>query len=144
MNPDRDTGDLTRREAEILRRCALRFDGRRYIRETGFDAARALDAYMATGEFPAEEAEQWALFSALHRSLLGWGREDTPRDGREWFVFRALFLELCGRTVPLAYRLSPYYEEWQRDWEPRLPELLATIKDIHEHTYYRDDALPPM
>lgn len=142
MATRRPTAERGAPEDGILRRCALRFDGRRYLRDTGFDPRLALEVYFQTGEFPEDELERWGLYTALHRRLLAWGREGAPRDGREWFAFRALFLELCPHPVPPAYRLTPYADEWERDWRPRLPELLATVKHVHEHTYYRDEALP--
>jgi hypothetical protein len=132
-------------EDDALRHCALRFDERRYLRDSGFQPQRALAAYYASGEFPEDDAERLALFAALARDLLAWGKERAPRDGREWFALRALFPEVCPLVVPPAYRRSPYHQQWEREWRPRAARLMALVKDVHEHTAYRDDALatPP-
>jgi len=132
-----------RREDEILTRCALRFDGRRYLRETGYDPAPLLDAYIATGDWPedAEPEHLLAAFYALQRRLNAWGGAPAPRDGKAWFAYRSLFLELAATDVPARYRSAQGWAAWQADYAPRLAEHLALVKHIHEHTAYHEEAL---
>jgi hypothetical protein len=130
-------------ENEILGRCSERFDDRRYCQATDFVPQRALRAFFETGEWPEEEAERLAIFGALRRRLARWGTRDRRDDGL-WYAYRALFLATCTDEVSEPYRVTEAAVRWETQYVPRLDDLIARIRWVHEHTAYRDGALPPI
>jgi len=130
-------------EDEVLLACSQRFDGKAYLRESGYDPQPLLDAYVASGDWP-EDAEPLHLLAAYHvlqRRLMAWGTRPTPRDDRAWFVFRSLFLHLVQVPVPARYRNPSGWVRWQERYASHLRDAEAAVREIHERTAYRDDAL---
>ena len=138
-----DTREQNRHEDDILLRCALRFDGRAYLRDTAYDPRPLLDAYVETGCWPedVEDVHLLAAFHVLQRQLTAWGSQPIPRDGKLWYVFRCLFLEVATLDVPAQYRSASGWSLWQDRYAPRIAAPLGFVKDIHEHTDYHEEAL---
>ncbi len=138
-----NTSGPGRHEDDILLHCALRFDGKAYLRDTAFDPMPLLATYIETGDWP-EEVEDLHLLAAFHvlqRRLAAWGAPPTPRDGTAWYVFRALFLEVATIDVPARYRSARGWALWQERYAPRIAELLTYVQGLHEGTHYREEAL---
>ena len=138
-----DTSGPNRYEDDILLHCALRFDGKAYLRDTAFDPAPLLATYIASGDWP-EDVEHLHLLAAFHvlqRRLTAWGAPPSPRDGKAWYVFRALFFEVATLDVPPRYRSARGWALWLERYAPRIAGLLAHVQAIHESTHYREEAL---
>jgi hypothetical protein len=138
-----DTSGPNRHEDDILLHCALRFDGKAYLRDTAFDPAPLLATYIASGDWPedVEDLHLLAAFHVLQRRLTAWGAPPTPRDGKAWYVFRALFFEVATLDVPPRYRSARGWALWLERYAPRIAGLLAHVQAIHESTHYREEAL---
>ena len=128
-------------EDEVLICCALRFDGWKFIKDTGFAYEVALERFWATGQWELTPEEQLALFFMLQRGLYKWGLEREPRRGKYWRAFRSLFLEVYGYAIPDPYQHPQYLAEWAQRFEPTLPEWVNLVQHLHETTIY-DDVKP--
>ena len=134
MNPDYED---TREENDILIACALRFDGHRYVTESGFNYADALRTLEQTANLtPFTEQQHLALFYMLQRFLYKWGGEMLSRRSPQWRSFRELFFLCCRAEVPVLYRLEPYFSEWERSYAPRLNSCIALVRRTHESIDY--------
>jgi hypothetical protein len=122
-------------EMDVTGACARRFDGYRYIGDTGFNVAEAVTSYFESGIWNVTETEQLAVFFLLQRGF-NWGLAREPRDGMYFKAFRELFLVVAERDVPEAYRLHPCYKEWQGKYVPHLAEYIERIRRIHRGTRY--------
>lgn len=127
-------------EDDILITCALRFDGYKYREMAGFDEETPLQRFFETGRWELSPLEQMTTFFILQRGLYKWGLEREPRDGRYWKAFRTLFLLSHGHRVPHALRPQDpdLYLRWKLRFVPRLAEVVAFVREIHERTRYRD------
>src|ERR1043165_2022976 len=122
-------------EFEVIGACARRFDGYRYVSETGFDPAEALARYFERGSWDNTQDELMATLFMLHR-VFHWSLEYETESGRCWRALRVLFLSLCDREVPEEYRPPEACAEWLKDYAPHLPALIGEIRRIHEATAY--------
>ncbi len=132
---------VTLEEDDILIACALRFDGYKYREMAGFDEEKPLRQFFKTGRWNASPAEQMTTFFILQRGLYKWGLENEPRDGKYWKAFRSLFLLSHGHRVPHAFRPRDLdlYTKWKLRFVPRLAEVVAFVREIHERTAYQDE-----
>ena len=127
-------------EREIPDAWALRFDGYKYVEETGFDHLRAFERLDAEDVYPDRPEEQLALFFLLQRFLGKWGGERSSEQGRDWRHFRELFLMTHSYEVPARYRMDGWYERWARDCRPHAGEHVALVGRIHETAACEDPA----
>lgn len=136
--------DAAQREMEILTAWALRFDGYAYEAETGFILADGSTDYADHGRLPDDPLRRLAILFALQRWLGKWGGEYEPLHGRTWRRFRELFLVTTDVEVPERYRMSKWYEPWEREWLPRAATDVAFIARIHAGMTYDDEAKPTL
>ncbi|MCL6431438.1 MAG: hypothetical protein K6V36_11370 [Anaerolineae bacterium] len=126
-------------EHEILRLCALRFDGWKYMRDTGFDWHEALQRYFTAGTYPSKREEQLCLFFMLQRApYKWWDWGSVPLHRPHWRLFRSLFLLVHDYDVPQEYRQDDWSEAWERRIRPRLRECVDLARRIHDATQYDD------
>lgn len=128
-------------EMEVIGACARRFDGYRYVAETGFNPAEALARYFEGGSWDNTQDELMAMLFMLCRAF-HWVLEYETESGRCWRALRVLFLILCDREVPEKYRHPEAYAEWQKGYAPHLSALVGEIRLIHEGTAYEDSERP--
>lgn len=126
-------------ESEIISACALRFDGYKYLEETGFDVDEALAYFFLTGGWNIRPIEQLAVFFILQRAFRQ-NLEYEPENGRYWRAFRQLFLEVCEFNVSEHYRHPTCYRRWEEKFEPYLSESVKLIGKIHKNMLYDDSA----
>ncbi len=110
-------------EEKILTACALRFDGYKYQKARH---PELLDIQHPC--LPRRVHAQMYQFFMLQRFLCKWGGEYLEDNSPDYQIFRELFLIVCRRPVPLRYRFSPYWEEWERNYAPHLEEFEALIR----------------
>ncbi|MBC7929963.1 MAG: hypothetical protein H7Z38_05280 [Rubrivivax sp.] len=120
-------------ESQIISACAQRFDGWRFIEDTGFNPDVALSYFFETGLWDATREELLATFFVLARAFR-WSLEYEPNHGRYWRAYRTLFLSLCGESVTEKYKHSALHDEWIITFAPRLADHLRRVAEIHYQT----------
>ncbi|WP_131474256.1 hypothetical protein [Fischerella thermalis] len=95
--------------------CALRFDGYKYQKQTGFNPQEATTQYLATRKWDLEPLEKLATFFFLQRSLNKFDLQYEPRDGQYWQALESLFDECKDLEIPEEYRQNTYYEAWKKN-----------------------------
>lgn len=140
MNPDLQ---YTGEERQLITTCALRFDGYEYVQNRKFDHLAAFRTIEQTGDLaPFEQHQLLALFFMLQRYLHKGGGEMLSERSPEWRIYRELFFRCCRASIPKAYRVEPYYTEWERNYAPRLEECIALVRRIHESIDYLPKSMP--
>lgn len=118
-------------EFALLSSCAFRFRGLDYLKDhPEFNPGEALTRLTQWGEWPPTHEERLALFFLLRFC----GSE--PRHGRNWQVFRELFLELCRAEIPPEYASAPHCEEWDHFYRGQLDAWVTAERQIHSSTEY--------
>jgi hypothetical protein len=133
--PDRSEGAYLNEDA-ILTCCALRFDGYKYAEEQGFQSDALVDQYLQTSKWHGTELELLATFFHLQRALFKWGLVYETSESPYWRAFRELFLQLYSAEIPEQYQMTEYYGEWIEDFQPRLAQCVAVVRETHETTTY--------
>lgn len=104
-------------EPEILTAWALRFDGYRYMKETGFERPDDYVIRMGTPGWNFAPLEELAIFFVHQRLVMKWSA--SRPDGRsEWQFLRQIFLHVYDQEIPEKWRVEPYYEDWERHHAP--------------------------
>lgn len=129
-------------EENILICCALRFDGYQYNNDHDVNVEALIHEFFKTGQWQGTDAECLSAFFHLQRSLFKWGLVYEPSHGRYWRAFRELFLRLYDVEIPIQYQLSSEYSRWMLNFQPRLDECVAIVRQVHESTAYDDQAKP--
>ncbi|MBE9112608.1 hypothetical protein IQ273_24765 [Nodosilinea sp. LEGE 07298] len=137
QSPDFLEGNHLNEEA-ILTCCALRFDGFKYAEEHGFKPDELVQQYLQTGQWHGTELELLAAFFHLQRALFKWSLVYETWESPYWRAFRELFLQLYAAEIPAQYQMTEYFDEWIRDFQPRLDQCVAVVREKHETTTYAD------
>jgi len=129
-------------EDDVLTSFALRFDGYKYQKDSGFEFRLPGPSDPPTDLDSLSTIERMTALFMMQRYLYKWGGEDEPQHGRAWQAFRQLFLMTCREEVPETYRArhSPGYDDWADKWSRAIAEAEATVKRIHRSTTYNPDA----
>lgn len=125
-------------ENRILTCAALRFDGYRYIDETGFDAGAAVERYLSVGELPASPLDQICILFVMQRRLMKWSGSALAKTAPEWRAYRELFLQTCRYCIPPEYRYAECSQRWLSEFLPKLNECMALVQVIHTAAQYQD------
>jgi len=125
---------------EVLTLCALRFDGYRYLEDTGFDAEAAIDAYMETEMWDRCDEEKLCVFFILQRCLCKWSLVYEPPNGRYWRVFRQMFFEVVELEVPEKYAEPNWMADWVEHYEWRRAKAISSVRRSHSAYKYDDNA----
>ena len=126
----------------IMTACALRFDGYKYIEETGFDAKAGIDAYMETERWDRPAEEKLAIFFVLQRSLCKWSLVYEPRHGRYWRLFREMFFDVVELDIPQDYHNAEWLSRWDERYSSQRNKAIACVRRKHQRTKYDDHARP--
>lgn len=125
-------------ENDILTCCALRFDGYKYTEDHDFTSDELVDQYLQTGKWYGTELERLATFFHLQRALFKGSLVYETSESLYWQAFRELFFQLHGAEIPEQYRMAEYCGEWIEDFQPRLEQCVAVVREKHETTTYAD------
>lgn len=125
-------------ENAILSCCALRFDGYKYAEKHDFKPDELVDKYLQTGKWLGTELELLTTFFHLQRALFKWSLVYETSESPYWRAFRELFLQLHGAEIPEQYQMADYYGEWIENFQPRLAQCVAVVREKHEATTYDD------
>jgi hypothetical protein len=106
------------KDDNILTACALRFDGYKYQRQTGFDPKQATATFFSTQRWELEPLEKLATFFLLQRSLYKYDLQYEPEDNKFRKAFRSLFSECVDLDIPLEYQQKEYYQNWESQHKP--------------------------
>ena len=129
---------------DIMTSCALRFDGEKYIEETGFDVKAGIDAYMETETWDRPDEEKLAIFYILQRCLCKWSLVYEPQHGRYWRLFREMFFDVVELGIPQDYT-NPESElsfRWNERYASQRDKAIACVRRKHQRTKYDDNARP--
>jgi len=137
MSTDEDHSK-SQQEYAILTACALRIDGYRYADAHGLVLSDYTGHLHKVGMSQLTNDEILVAFFAYQRHLCKWGGVLLPKNHEDWRQFRELFFRAVQCKVPEAFIFHPdgTYEEWQRDYLPRLEACVQLVKEIHESTSY--------
>lgn len=80
-------------EREITTCCALRFDGYKYQKETGFNPSLTFDKLFLGEE--VGELDGLAAMFFLQRGLCKWSLVYETEDSKYYKLYRKLFLKIC-------------------------------------------------
>jgi hypothetical protein len=130
-------------ESEILSGWALRFDGWKFVGETGWSDEDRMEAerrMVESLEFPESQEMQLCLFFFRQRFLFKWGGDRLSPQGYEWRAFRELFLRTYRFDVAKKWRMDEYYGKWRKNFYPKRDEHVRLIETLHRQTQYRPDA----
>ena len=131
------TQDSDFNESQILSACAQRFDGWKFIEDTGFEPDEVLNYFFETGVWDAQRDELLAVFFILARAFR-WNLEYEPLEGRYWRAYRVLFFALCTKPVPKKYRHPTLYDEWDTKFAPRVAHFRRRVDEINRQLQYDD------
>lgn len=121
---------------DILIACALRFDGYKYVQDTGLQPKLVAEEFFRTGRWDLSDADKLANFFLLQRALGKWDLVYEPPNGRWWRAFRTLFFEVVNLPIPERYRMPRYYDEWQEHYQPHIAECIERVRREHDLTEY--------
>ena len=127
------------RPDEIVIACALRFDGHKYIEETGFDVDAAIDEYMETETWDCPDKEKLCAFFILQRCLCKWSLVYEPYHGHYWRIFRQMFFEVVDLEIPAGYEVE-WNSKWDDDYAWQCKKAIASVRRKHQRTKYDDNA----
>lgn len=123
-------------EHAILTAWALRFDGYTYDELHKDQVA----PFITQGIIADDPMLQLTHFFMLQRYLFKWGGDRSPVHGREWRLFRTLFLKVANYDIHLAYRHPFHYRDWLLNYEPCRSQCVDIVRRIHATIPYDDDA----
>lgn len=124
-------------EHDIHHACALRFDGERYAKATGFDAEAAVQVRHMSRVMPdaSLHLHRFAMYHVLHGQIYANGLDRASGSGRTWHLLRLFFMYSAGIRVPEEYR--PDDLTWHHRWEHEcLPRWRDMISFIHSSKFY--------
>ena len=127
---------------DILIACALRFDGYKYIKDTGFGVDTAIDEYMETETWDRPDDEKLCMFFILQRSLCKWSLVYEPQHGRYWRLFREMFFDVVQLDIPQDYSNSEWLSTWNERYAAQRDKAIACVRRKHQRTKYDDNARP--
>jgi len=128
-------------EHDIHHACALRFDGERYVKATGFDAEAAVRTRHRSSAMPdlPSRLDLLAMYHVLHGQIYANGLDQALGSGRTWHLLRLFFLYSDRDVVPDEY--LPADLTWHHRWEQHyLPRWYDVHGLIHASFFYR---VPP-
>ena len=136
--PTIDDHQKDQQEHNILTTCALRVDGYRYAEAHGVEISYYVDRLLEVGIENLTDEEKLVAFFAYQRHLCKWGGVLLRKNHEDRKQFRELFFRAVHCKVPEEFIFHPNgtYEEWRRDFLPRLLECVQLVKKIHESTSY--------
>ena len=126
----------------IVTSCALRFDGHKYVEETGFDVEAGIDAYMETETWDRPDEEKLAIFYILQRCLCKWSLVYEPQHGRYWRLFREMFFDVVELEIPQAYNNNEWLSQWNERYASQRDKAIDCVRRHHQRTKYDDNARP--
>lgn len=121
-------------ETEILTAWALRFDGYRYMSETGFAPPSDYVARFGTPAWAFEPLEELAIFFVHQRQVAKWGAS-RPNGSSDWQFLREIFLQVVDHEIPERWRVASYYDKWANVHAPLLELERAAI--LHQLKAFR-------
>ena len=128
MDQQRLVGD------EVLTSCALRFDGHKYIKETGFDVEAGIDAYMETEAWDRPDEEKLTIFYILQRCLCKWSLVYEPQHGRYWRLFREMFFDVVELEIPRAYNNNEWLSQWIERYASQRDKAIDCVRRHHQRS----------
>ena len=126
--------------SEILTYTALRFDGYKYLEETGFDTNVAIDQLHEDLLTDWDDLQKLAIFFILQRSLCKWSLVYEPDNGKYWRLFREMFFDILEIELPEEYKSHEWFSKWEERYAARWPDALECVRKKHNSTKYDDDA----
>lgn len=132
------TGPETIREAEseCLMVCALRFDGHKYMEDTGYALWPDQTVAIEEGRLPERTEERLTQFFALQRALSKWGLEQAMPWSKYYRAYRRLFLSVYDSEVAEPYRALGYYLRWSVRFAPHRAAYADLVRRIDAATEY--------
>ena len=133
-----DTASLE--ASEILNDTALRFDGYKYLEETGFDTNVAIEQLHEDLPTDWDDLQKLAVFFVLQRSLCKWSLVYEPDNGKYWRLFRDMFFDIVEIDFPAQYKFDEWYRQWDERYAAQWPEAIECVRKIHNSIQYDDNA----
>jgi hypothetical protein len=127
-------------EYDILVKTALRFDGYRYLKETGFEPTAVIEQLHDDLPTDLDDLQKLAVFFIFQRSLCKWSLVYEPSHGKYWRLFREMFFDIIDIDLPEEYRFQEWFSKWEEQYADRCPEAIECVRKKHNSIKYDDNA----
>lgn len=127
---------------DILTYCALRFDGFKYLEETGLDTKLAIDELLEETPCDWDDLKKLGVFFSLQRALCKWALVYEPYNGKYWRILHEMFFDVISIEIVEEYQLENWYLEWQEQYGGRLEAVIECVRNNHKSTPWDDAAKP--
>lgn len=113
-------------EHDLLGACAQRFDGYRYMSETGFELPDGYAALYGTPAWDFTLPQALTIFFMHQRLVMKWGMS-RPDGNSDWQLMRRLFVELAPAEIPEPWRANVAYDRWMEIYAPHTEAARAFV-----------------